>query len=227
MRDAAPKETVARLCRLLVRLIPVDGASISLMTQGAARRSLYSTGAKAAELSEAEYSLGHGPCLQAFTTQAPALAADLNRPADAQSWPVFALRALELGVAAVFSFPLAIGAIAVGTMDLHRAGPGPLAEEEIGVALLLADSATLAVLRVFAGRGEAEYVQGAGEMSWLDGEADYDEVHQATGMVMVQRGISAEEALLRLRARAFTTGVALAALAREVVARRLRLDEDE
>jgi GAF domain-containing protein len=227
MRDADPKETVARLCRLAVRLLPVDGASVSLMTQGAARQILHSTGAKAAELSEAQYSLGNGPCLRAFTTQAPALAPDLNRAVDAQYWPVFALRALELGVAAVFSFPLAVGAITVGTMDLHRAEPGPLAEAEIGVALMLADSATLAVMRVFAGRGEAEFRQGEGEMSWLGGESDYDEVHQATGMVMVQRGIGAEEALLRLRARAFTVGVALRTLAREVVAREVRLDEDE
>jgi hypothetical protein len=82
---------------------------------------------------------------------------------------VFALRAPELGVAAVFSFPPAIGAITLGTLDFRRAEPGPLAET----------------------------------------------------------GIGAEEALRRLRTRAFTTGVALAALAREVVARRLRLDEDE
>jgi AmiR/NasT family two-component response regulator len=64
-------------------------------------------------------------------------------------------------------------------------------------------------------------------MSWLGGQVDYDEVHQATGMVMVQREINAEEALLRLRARAFAEGMALEVLAREVVARRVRLDEDE
>jgi hypothetical protein len=155
------------------------------------------------------------------------LVADLGRAADAERWPMFAHRALELETAALFAFPLSVGAIAVGTLDLYRRSPGPLTEPEIGSALLLADAVTLGVLRLYPVGGEAEYERGEGELSWLPGQADYDEVHQATGMVMVQCGVGPEEALLRLRGRAFAAGMDLTGLAREVVSRRVRLDEDE
>ena len=64
-------------------------------------------------------------------------------------------------------------------------------------------------------------------MDWLRGESDHDGVHQATGMVMIQCDVGAEEALLRLRARAFASGVTLSALAREVVERRVSLGESD
>ncbi|WP_051450688.1 GAF and ANTAR domain-containing protein [Actinospica robiniae] len=225
---APPGEFVGRLCHLGPRLLPVDGASVSLLAEGAARQLLCSTDDTAAQLCEAQLSLGSGPGLHAFAEGSPVLVADLGRASDAERWPMFAHRALELETAALFAFPLSVGAIAVGTMDLYRRRPGPLAEPEIGAALLLADAVTLGVLRLYATGGEAEYERGEGELSsWLPGQADYDEVHQATGMVMVQCGVGPEEALLRLRARAFAVGMDLTGLSREVVSRRVRLDEDE
>jgi len=196
------------------------------MAEGAARQLLCSTDDAAAHLCEAQFSFGTGPGLHAFAEGTPVLVTDLGRAADAERWPLFAHRALELEIAAVFAFPLSVGAIAVGTLDLYRRGPGPLTDAEIGAALLLADAVTLGVLRLYATGGETEYVQGDGELSWLPGQADYDEVHQATGMVMVQCGVGPEEALLRLRTRAFAVGTDLTTLAREVVSRRVRLDED-
>ena len=57
---------------------------------------------------------------------------------------------------------------------------------------------------------------------------DYQlEVHQATGMVQVQLGITTEEAFLTLRARAFTLGRTLSEVANDVVNRRLRFTEED
>ena len=224
VRGVPAAEVPARLCAVCTQLLPVGGASISLSAD-TARWTLCASDDIAAQLMEAQYTLGVGPCVQAISSGAPVVAADLSERADAIRWPVFAQRALELGVKAVFSFPLAIGAISAGTLDLYRQTTGPLSTSEWGVALLLADTATLSVLRMYVGAGEAEHEQGEGDMGWLGGEADHDEVHQATGMVMVQCAVGAEEALLRLRARAFANGVTLSALARDVVERRLRLDE--
>jgi AmiR/NasT family two-component response regulator len=64
-------------------------------------------------------------------------------------------------------------------------------------------------------------------MDWLGGESDHDEVHQATGMVMIQCGVGAEEALLMLRARAFASGMSLPALAREVVEHRVQFGKGD
>jgi hypothetical protein len=48
-------------------------------------------------------------------------------------------------------------------------------------------------------------------------------VHNAAGMVSVQLGVSVAEALIRLRAYAFSNDRLLADVAQDVIARRLRL----
>ena len=53
------------------------------------------------------------------------------------------------------------------------------------------------------------------------------EVHQATGMVSVQLGVSLAEALVRLRAHAWAEDRLLADVAADVVARRLRFGEPD
>jgi hypothetical protein len=222
IRDVEPAEIPSRLCALSTEVLSVTGASISLMAQTAARRLLCSSDEVARQLAEMQFTLGDGPCLHAFSSGAPVFAADLSKSADARRWPVFALRALETGAKAVFSFPLAVGAIAAGTLDLYRDSPGSLTEAEASAALLIADAATLGVLRLYAGRGETEYIEGNGDMDWLGDESDHDEVHQATGMVMIQCDVGAEEALLMLRARAFARGMTLTAFAHEVVKRRVQ-----
>jgi hypothetical protein len=59
----------------------------------------------------------------------------------------------------------------------------------------------------------------------LDVGADFHlVVHQASGMVAVQLGVTVGEALIRLRAYAFAHEMTLTELAAEVVSRRLRLD---
>ncbi len=226
IRGAEVGEIPARLCELCAELLPVSGASISLMVQTTARRILSSSDGVSRQLAELQYTLGDGPCMQACSNGAPVFAADLSNGADSRRWPVFALRALEAGAKAVFSFPLAIGAIAAGTLDLYRNSPGSLSERDVSAALLIADTATLEVLRLYARQGETGGRDGD-EAEWLADDVDHDEVHHATGIVMIQLGVGAEEALLVLRARAFTLGTTLNALAYEVVTRRVRFDGAE
>jgi hypothetical protein len=52
-------------------------------------------------------------------------------------------------------------------------------------------------------------------------------VHQASGMVAVQLGVSVAEALARLRAYAFGSDLLLTDVAEAVVARKLRLGPEE
>jgi|GEM_PF-3083545 len=60
----------------------------------------------------------------------------------------------------------------------------------------------------------------ASDVAWT-GRA---EVRQATGMVMAQLGVAADEAWIRLRAFAFAQG---RDVAREVIARRIRFNRDD
>lgn len=219
-----PEQVPASLCAAAVGLLSVSGASISLMNgNGESRTTMSSSGPVATRLAELQFSLGDGPCRRAFERGAAVFVDDLESGPDAQRWPVFAQAARALGVRAVYSFPLAVGAIAAGTLDLHRTVAGALSEAEVRVGLLVADTITAAVLRLHT----SEDMNGSapGDVTWLSQAAgSHDEVHQATGMVMYQLDVDADEALARLRARAFTLDVTVSDLAREIVARRTRLD---
>lgn len=217
--DQAP----VHLCRACVQMLPVSGASVLVMA-ASNWLTLCSSDPKAAQLAETQLTLGDGPCLTAYSSRAPVIAADLTRGRDARRWPVFAARAAALGAGAVFSLPLTVGAVTTGTLDLYRESAGGLSQADLAVALLAADAVTLAVLRMYADVGR--YGDPGGEPAWFDAtETDFDEVHQATGMMMIQLDVGVEEALLRLRAHAFARGETVSALARQVVDRQVRFDD--
>ena len=96
--------------------------------------------------------------------------------------------------------------------------PGGLSDAQRGDALAAADTAAVLMLALRTDPG------GDG---WLDpAVSNRAEIHQATGMVLAQLGISAQEALARMRAHAFAEQRLLADVAEDVVARRLRFSEN-
>jgi len=99
-------------------------------------------------------------------------------------------------------------------LDLYRRAPGALSPTQMRDALSAADAATLILLGLRSDPGD--------EQAWDRSWGNRAEVHQATGMVVAQLGISAADALARLRAHAFAEQRLLGEVARDVVARRLR-----
>ncbi|MGR4880323.1 GAF and ANTAR domain-containing protein [Streptomyces sp. LARHCF249] len=222
VHGVAGHDVPAALCRACLDLMDVTGASVSLTGEDPDARALWwSSDDVAGRLAEAQYTLGDGPCLTAVTLVAPVLAADLTGGADAARWPVFAQQAVELGVRAVFSLPLGSSALAIGTLDLYRDSAGPLSERDRSFAFPAADAITTALLALQAqdtGQGPAD--------SWLDeAETDHEEVHQATGMIMVHLGVDPHHALARLRAHAFARGQTVTEAAFDVIAGRIRFHD--
>jgi hypothetical protein len=66
------------------------------------------------------------------------------------------------------------------------------------------------------------------DLAWQreDPTAHQIQVHQATGMILVQLGLSAEAAFARLRAHAYAEDRRRGDVARDVVERRLRFEPD-
>ncbi|MFJ9543330.1 GAF and ANTAR domain-containing protein [Streptomyces sp. NPDC101225] len=220
----APDHVPPALCRAGVALLPVTGASVSISAGATVRATWCASDPTAARLAEAQYTLGDGPGQSALRQAAAMLAADLTTPPDAGRWPVFAHEAVALGVRAVFSLPLGVdGATAIGTLDLYRHSPGALSERELRIASWTGDAVTFALTNLHTGARAAEEAGHEGTASWLAAsEAHHGEVYQAVGMVMVQSGLAPEQALDRMRARAFAQGRTVTEVAREVLARRLR-----
>jgi len=119
----------------------------------------------------------------------------------------------------MFGFPLRVGTVRLGALNLYRNVPGPLTGEQHADALVVADVAARWVLEAQAG---APLDTVADE---LEAGADFHfAVHNAAGIVSVQRQVSVTEALIRLRAYAFTSDRLLTDVAEDVVAHRLRLE---
>jgi hypothetical protein len=169
-----------------------------------------------------QITLAEGPCLEAVRSLRPAFAADLSSGGALERWPRFARAALDQGVAAAFAFPLMVGGVATGALDLYARAVGELDDGQVEDALILADLAALAVDRL-GGDADVDGIELAVEPAepWAYAAV----VHNASGMVAAQLGITVDEALLRLRAVAFATERGVADVADDIVGRRLRLDD--
>ncbi|SFP05949.1 ANTAR domain-containing protein [Amycolatopsis arida] len=210
----------ARLGAECLSALPVSGVGVALMTaEGPSGVVLAATDERARQLEELQFALGEGPCVDASGSGRPVLQPDLAADGSAR-WPGFGAAVLDAGVHAIFAFPLRVGAIRVGVLDLYRDTPGSLSALDLADALAFAEAATVVVLHL----QDHDEHGGSALTGPIDGQAA---VHQATGMITVQLGVSLAEALLRLRAHAYTTGRTVSAVAADVVNRRLRFDDGE
>jgi GAF domain-containing protein len=195
----------------------MNGAGVMLMSGDIPRGSLCTTDDVSHLIEELQYSLGEGPCVDAYQQDKVVTEPDLADPAT-RRWLAFSPPAIEAGVRAVFGFPLRVGTVRLGALNLYRDSPGPLSGDQHADALVVADVAARWVLEAQAGAPPDAIARE------LEIGADFHYiVHNAAGMVSVQQGISVAEALIRLRAYAFGSDRLLADVAREVVDRKLRL----
>ena len=109
---------------------------------------------------------------------------------------------------AVFGFPMRSGMVRLGALNLYRDWPGPLTDGQHADALVLADLAARWVLETQAGAPPDAVAHE------LEASADFHfVVRDPAGIVSVQQGISVTEALIRLRAYAFSNDRLLADVA--------------
>ncbi|MGH8962838.1 MAG: GAF and ANTAR domain-containing protein [Jatrophihabitantaceae bacterium] len=218
--DGMPSALV--VCRAFLTRAPLTGAAFTVMSSDVMRDTVCASDEVIAEITAVQYRLGEGPALAAFTTRRPVLIPDLAAPAAAARWPVFTAEAAALPVGALFAFPMQLGAITVGVCDGYRTQAGALTGPQVATALRGVDVATVSLLSVRASAPGDDP-----DPNWLDGHgSNRQRVHQATGMLVAQLGVSAEQAFARLRAHAYTDGRSLDEIAADIVERRLRLDSD-
>lgn len=208
------------LCDNACRDLAVDGVGLWLMTVERVQLLVAATDGVARTLEDLQFETGEGPCIDAFTSRHPVVQPDLARTAP-DRWPVFAQGAVEAGAGAVFAFPLVFGDVRLGVLDLYRRQPGPLDDDDVALALAYADAAGIVLLHL---QDEA--------LAELDPALDggwptRGEVHQASGMVAVQAGVSVSEGLMLLRARAYAEGRSVGAVAADVLDRVLRFSSPE
>ncbi len=214
-----------RLVQACCRAVPVSGAALSLMTSAGGPGSLLTASDRiAAAVEELQFDLGEGPGLDAARGGSPVLVADLAGAAG-HRWPVFAATAARRGVAAVFAYPLRMGSVALGVLELYRDRAGPLDDAGQAEASACAVLATTLVLQLQSALTAAGPVPlDAPEEARIALADDRAVVHQASGIVSVSAHVGVGQALVLLRGRAYAEGRALDELAADVVTGRVLLD---
>ncbi|MEJ2863564.1 GAF domain-containing protein [Actinomycetospora flava] len=226
LRGPDPIEAVRIVCRSTADALLVDGTAISTISGTRHRETLCASDDTAAELEELQYSLGEGPCFEAFDLGVPVLLPDLDADAAAR-WPVYASRVVARSPArAVFVFPLSFGSLRIGSLSTYRITPTTLDPEALAAGSELAQTAALVLLGLQDPAGAAARVQREAAAGRLGVQVmRHEEVHMAAGMVAEQLHVSTDAAFDRLRGHAFVESRLLVDVASDVLAHRLRLDQ--
>lgn len=200
-----------RLVRECSAALEVSGVGLVLMNDSGPSGVVAASDGPAQTMEDLQFTLGEGPCVDSSRSGRPVLQPDLATSGPSR-WPAFSSGALDAGIRAIFAFPLRVGGIRLGVLDLYRDAPGDIDEARFSEALDYADAATVVLLHL-----QAHARPGTGEMGNIPVLEDRAEVHQATGVVSVQAGVSLAQALVLLRARAFSAERPILHLARDVL----------
>lgn len=210
------------LCSPFASALGVEGAAVSTLGDPLGSQTICASDATAARLDEIQVDLGEGPCWEALASGRPVLESDL-REGSGGRWPAARTAMREIGVAAIYSFPLRVGTLGIGSVDLYARTPGSLSLMQVGDASALAAITARQVLRWSLEDLNGSPHQDPSEDDDRRAEGPYSrrEVHQATGMVAAQLAIDVDDALLVIRGNAFSTGRSVREVAADVVARRI------
>jgi hypothetical protein len=206
------------LCLSCVRVLPVQRAAISVGAASETWEPLGASDETAAHLETQQILTGEGPAVDAAAQGGPILVDDLSAQFD--RWPGLTSALGSAARGAVFAFPLQIGAISVGVLDLGRDEPVPLEPAEVTSILAVTDIVTMVLLS----RASLTDVDEGRTNEWWTPSPSSSEIHQATGMVVAQLSVPPRIAYLRLRAHAFARDLPLLDVARAVIERKLRFN---
>jgi GAF domain-containing protein len=213
---SAAYDNQTSICAPFLTALPVTGAAISVLDKAFGFETVCATDPAAARIDELQLDLGEGPCWDALSSRQPVLTPDIQ--GDKRGlWPILAEAIRDDPVRALHAFPLVVGTLDIGAVDLYSPQSGTLTTDQIGDAQTLATIAARQVLlRALASRKR-------GPEDEDEEERPYSRrvVHQATGMALVQLNVSAADALLIIRGHAYANNRSVLDIARDIVDRQL------
>lgn len=127
---------------------------------------------------------GEGPCVDAITSTYVD-----HSGLDEPRWPLFTARAAEAGIRSVLAYRLFVLEDTLGSLNLYGETQGAFDDNARVVAAVFATHASLALAGTRIGPEHLRTVEGLKTALW-----SRDVIGQAKGILMEQRGISAEAA---------------------------------
>ncbi|BBX69828.1 hypothetical protein MPSYJ_32890 [Mycolicibacterium psychrotolerans] len=225
---------VETLCDDAVGSTSLDGAAVAVPKSPRARELIHATDIIAQRLDELQFTIGDGPCLEAFVKNRPQRWADVTISSSARArWSAFAVDAIGLGVRAVFAFPVNVGTRPLGVLEVYRRDAGTLTDRE---EQSLTDYAT-AVGHTLMGNWYLHAARTGSAPNTLDTVAIVGAdnagghpfsragIHLAAGMIAVQLDVPAGEGLDRLRAYSYGQQRPISEVAADVISHRLSFED--
>jgi hypothetical protein len=216
-----PELLPTRLARAIARMLPVDGAGISLSGADGQRIPLGASSEPAAVAERLQFTVGAGPCMTAQEAREPvfALHPDLQR-----RWPAFAdLLQQRTPYCAVVALPLREAISGLGAIDFYFHREDAVPELDVFEALAVGDLVTSALSETAVW---SDWEPGRGP-EWLHGPAANRraKVWEAMGLVALALEMETANALAVLRAAAYSTGSSVDDVAADVLDGRLEPDD--
>jgi hypothetical protein len=214
---AGPELLPERLVRAAAAMLPVAGASLSLLEGGDKRVPLGSSSPEAAVAERLQFTVGDGPCMAAQRLGQPVVAdeGELRR-----RWPAFSEKLLEATpYRGVVALPLQQALAGIGAVDLYFHRPERIAQLQIFEALAVGEfiTAALSEAAVFS---EWDAAEGP---DWLRTPAAQRraKVWQAMGRLSLRLDLEGPQTLDLMRAHALAGGRQLDDVAIDVLNDRL------
>ncbi|MDY0910448.1 GAF domain-containing protein [Microbacterium sp. CFBP9034] len=204
--------TAARYSDPFVAVLPVTGAAVSTLGHLLGSETISATDAGAAHLDEVQFDLGEGPCWDALRLVRPVTEPSLTTRGRLR-WPAFAAAVVDDAVRSVFAFPLAVGTLRIGAVDLYSRESMILDPLQMQRAEAMAEVVGRRVLRDALNEvngGSASVNPRSRRM-----------VHQATGFVIAQLQVAADDAQLVIEGHAFAASRSTMDVAQDIIDGRL------
>ena len=206
-------------CRPFVDFLPITGASVSTVGNFLGSETLSASDDVAARLDELQFDLGEGPCWDAVRSGRAVLEPDFTSESPAR-WPAFSAALDGEALRSVFAFPLAVGPLRIGAVDLYSVDRVDLDRTQAEQADAMAGAIGRHVLRQALDAVGRDYDYNRNAFS-------RHLVHQATGMVLAQLDISADDARLVIQGHAFAASRSMMDVAQDIVDGRIDFADDD
>jgi diguanylate cyclase (GGDEF)-like protein len=163
--DPSIQKILDRLVQRIVDVLPVTGAGVMLVDERQRLHFVAASNDTMMAIEDLQNELDEGPCLEAHATGGAVAIDDIGRD---QRFPRFSRRASAEGLGAVFVFPLALDGDRLGALDVYRDIPGPLSDEDLQTAQVLADVAAAYLVNAQARIDASEAVARLGDLHLHD-----------------------------------------------------------
>lgn len=200
------------LHRPFLELFQVSGAAVSTVGELLGSETIAASDDLASRVDELQFDLGEGPCWDAMRFARPVLEPDV-REHPTIVWPLFSAALMEHPVSSLFAFPLIVGPLRIGAVDLYSREPVSLSASQTKQASTVAEAVGQLVLR--------RALNAVGEYDDHGNAFSRRLIHQATGMLVAQLRIASEDAVLIIQGHAFATGQSMMEVSQSIVDRKL------